>query len=120
MTSLNEEHEQIWVEELQAHSLRPKTILAVVGDLEQFLVADFGQNDWSPDFIKTHFKICKDSVKRIQLVKDQEQKKKIGELMSEINQRWNGTWADAVNKMIQDKFKEVKDSTRQHSGGLVR
>jgi len=48
-----------------------ETVLEAVETLEEFLVADFGQKDWSQEFLRTHFQICKTDIKRIQ----KEQKK---------------------------------------------
>ena len=46
-----------------------ETVLEAVETLEEFLIADFGQKDWSPKFLKKHFKICKDEIKKIQSLK---------------------------------------------------
>ena len=46
--------------------IKPKTVLEAVESLEEFLVADFGQKDWSPKFLKSHFDICKKQIKEIQ------------------------------------------------------
>jgi len=43
----------------------PETSIEAVELLEEFLIADFGQKDWSVDFLKRHFKICKDHIHRI-------------------------------------------------------
>ena len=47
----------------------PKTVMEAVETLEEFLISDFGQK-WSKKFLKTHFKICKKDIKRIQKDKD--------------------------------------------------
>jgi len=44
----------------------PKSIIEIIENLEEFLVADFGQKDWDENFLKRHFKILKDSVKEFQ------------------------------------------------------
>lgn len=45
---------------------KPKTIMEAVESLEEFLVCDFGANDWSTDFLRTHFKLCKDMIIELQ------------------------------------------------------
>ncbi len=44
---------------------KPETILESVECLEEFLIADFGQK-WDIKFLRTHFKICKDEIKKLQ------------------------------------------------------
>jgi len=44
----------------------PETSLEAVEQLEDFMIADWGQPDWDITFLKTHFKICKDAIKRIE------------------------------------------------------
>ena len=43
----------------------PETVMEAVESLEEFLIDDFGQKDWSTEFIKSHFKICKTDIERI-------------------------------------------------------
>ena len=43
-----------------------ETVFEAVEHLEEFLIADFGQTDWSEKFLKDHFRICKDEIKRIE------------------------------------------------------
>jgi hypothetical protein len=42
----------------------PETALEAVEQLEEFLIADFGQKDWSRKFLKKHFAICKRYIKK--------------------------------------------------------
>ena len=44
----------------------PETPLEAVEQLEEFMLADLGQPDWDIKFLKSHFKICKDQLKRIE------------------------------------------------------
>lgn len=44
----------------------PKSVIEIIENFEEFLVADFGQKDWDENFLKQHFKILKDSVKEFQ------------------------------------------------------
>ena len=43
-----------------------ETPLEAVEELEDFLIADFGQKDWNEQFLARHFKICKDRIKKLQ------------------------------------------------------
>lgn len=43
----------------------PTTVLKAIENLEEFLLADLGQQ-WDAKFIRTHFEICKKQVEEIQ------------------------------------------------------
>lgn len=51
---------------LDINSFEPETPLESIESLEEFLIADFGQKDWSPTFLRNHFKICKDEIEKIE------------------------------------------------------
>jgi hypothetical protein len=61
----------VYNKELKACTLIPETAMEAVEQLEEFLIADFGQTDWSPKFLAMHFKICKDQITKIQKRKEQ-------------------------------------------------
>ena len=43
---------------------KPKTCIEAVKNLEEFLCVDFGSR-WTIEFIRTHFRICKNQIKKI-------------------------------------------------------
>ena len=57
---------EVFNEELGVWGFEPETALEAVQQLEDFLVSDFGQPDWSIKFLVDHFKICKDTIKKVE------------------------------------------------------
>jgi len=51
---------------IEKNIMIPETALEAVEQLEEFLIADFGQK-WTINFLKEHFRICKEQIKVIQI-----------------------------------------------------
>ena len=86
--------------ELKCRVGEAETVLEAVETLEDFLCCDFGQKDWSLKFLHTHFKICKDEIKKIQTggnKMEEEGVKKYKEKVKEV-----------INKYIGNDFYKEK------------
>ena len=57
---------KVYNKELGLTEIVPETPLEAVEQLEEFLISDWGQSDWSPKFLADHFDICKNLIKNIQ------------------------------------------------------
>lgn len=42
--------------------INAKKVNKSINELETFLIVDFGQNDWSPRFLRRHFNILRDQL----------------------------------------------------------